>query len=85
MEYKSVKEIALLWNISDRRVRQLCVAGKVPGAYRNGRAWQIPSDAEKPEDGRTDRYSSYESSSFATELEEIENLKREIASRRPLT
>ena len=41
MEYKSVKEIALLWNISDRRVRQLCVDGKVPGAYRNGRAWLI--------------------------------------------
>ena len=84
MEYKSVKEIALLWNISDRRVRQLCVDGKVPGAYRNGRAWQIPSEAEKPEDGRSERY-SYESSSFAAELEEIENLKREIASRRPLT
>ena len=50
--YMTVKETATKWNISDRRVRMLCMCGKVKGAYKEGREWKIPRDAKKPEDGR---------------------------------
>ncbi len=52
MEYKSVKEIAQRWNISERRVRKLCSEGKIPDAQRKGKLWQIPSDSLKPLDRR---------------------------------
>lgn len=32
MKYLSVKEIAVLWNTSERSVRNYCAAGRVPGA-----------------------------------------------------
>ncbi len=31
MKYLSVKEIAALWNTSERSVRNYCAAGRVPG------------------------------------------------------
>lgn len=75
--YITVNQAAKKWGLSDRRVRNLCVAGKIPGAYREGRAWKIPSDATKPTDGR---YKSKESLIPIIE-EKLENLKK----RRPLT
>ena len=50
--YITVNQAAKKWGLSDRRVRNLCLAGRIPGAYREGRAWKIPSDAAKPTDGR---------------------------------
>ena len=75
--YITVNQAAKKWRLSDRRVRNLCVAGKIPGAYREGRAWKIPSDATKPTDGR---YKSKESLIPIIE-EKLEILKK----RRPLT
>lgn len=49
MRYLSVKEVALLWNISERSVRNYCAAGRVPGAFLTGKTWNIPEDAGKPE------------------------------------
>jgi len=48
----SVKEAAQKWDISQRRVRALCAEGKVSGAYRHGRNWYLPNEAQKPLDGR---------------------------------
>ena len=48
----SVKEAAQLWNISERRVTILCREGRISGAVKEGKAWQIPSDAQKPVDKR---------------------------------
>lgn len=56
MDYITTKKAALKWNISDRRVRILCSEGKVAGAKQPGRAWLIPSDANKPIDERTTRH-----------------------------
>lgn len=50
--YISVKEAAKKWGISERRVRVLCAEGKISGAYKDGRAWKIPADTNKPSDGR---------------------------------
>ena len=47
-----VKDVARLWNISERRVSALCKEGKIQGAVKYGKSWLIPVDAEKPEDSR---------------------------------
>ena len=75
--YISVKQAAEKWGISDRRVRILCSEGKISGVIREGRSYQIPAEAKKPEDGR---YKSPESL-----LESIDRKKAELDSRRPLT
>lgn len=48
----SSKEKAQQWGISERSVRTFCNDGRIPGAVKAGKSWQIPDDAEKPEDGR---------------------------------
>ncbi len=75
--FMTVKEASEKWGISDRRVRILCAEGKIFGAYQQGRAWKIPTDAVKPSDGR---YKSSESL-----LSMIDRKKLELDSRRPLT
>ncbi|MBR3254088.1 Fic family protein [Candidatus Saccharibacteria bacterium] len=47
--YLTVDEIATLWNISERSVRNYCAEGRVQGAVCRGGIWQIPADAKKPE------------------------------------
>ena len=55
---KSCKEMSAVWSISERRVREFCEEGKIPGAVKLGRQWQIPDGAERPADSRivTGRY-----------------------------
>ena len=48
----SVKEAARQWNITERRVAELCRSGRIEGTVRQGRSWQIPADASKPADKR---------------------------------
>lgn len=50
--YMSIKEVAEKWEITPRRVRVLCETGRIAGASKLGREWAIPSDAERPTDGR---------------------------------
>lgn len=49
MNFLSVSEIAKLWNLSERSVRNYCADGRIPGAYLVGKTWMIPSDAVKPD------------------------------------
>lgn len=76
MEYIKVSKAAEKWKLSARRVRILCAEGKIPGVIRNGNLYMIPSDAEKPRDGR------YKTPSI---FEEIERKKEMLSSMRPLT
>lgn len=48
MAYLSVAEIAKIWGLSERSVRNYCAAGRVPGAFLTGKTWNIPEDAQKP-------------------------------------
>ena len=73
----TVKQASERWGISDRRVRNLCAAGKIPGAYQEGRGWKIPQDAVKPADGR------YKSTTSLLEI--IDRKKKKLDSCRPLT
>lgn len=49
---KTCKQMADKWGISERTVNDLCKKGKIAGAVKNGRKWQIPDDAVRPSDGR---------------------------------
>ena len=46
MDYLSVSEAEKKWNISARRLQQLCKSGAINGAVKQGRSWLIPEDAE---------------------------------------
>lgn len=48
MEYKTVSEIAKLWNVSERTVRDYCASGRISGAKIAGKTWLIPTDTAKP-------------------------------------
>ena len=72
--YMSVKQAAEKWKISDRRVRVLCSEGKIPGVVREGRSWQIPENAKKPEDGR---YRSVETLFEAVSYTHLDVYKRQ--------
>ncbi len=49
MGFLSVAEIAKLWGVSERSVRNYCAQGRVPGAFLTGKTWNIPEGAAKPE------------------------------------
>ena len=52
MKYISAKEAASKWNITIRRVQDLCKNHSIDGAVRWGRDWMIPADANRPADRR---------------------------------
>lgn len=52
MDFITVQEIAIKWDISQRRVQKLCKEGRIQGVLRFGKSWMIPSDAKKPTDPR---------------------------------
>ena len=49
MKYLTSNEIAKVWNISERSVRDYCFKGRVVGAYLKGKTWMIPENAIKPD------------------------------------
>ena len=52
MEYMTASQASKKWNISQRRVQVLCADGRIPGVFKLGETWAIPSDVEKPNDNR---------------------------------
>ncbi|MFA5561359.1 MAG: Fic family protein [Eubacteriales bacterium] len=76
MEYIRVSKAAEEWGISSRRVRILCVEGKIPGVIRKGSLYMIPANAQKPLDGRRTR---------AGVLAEIAAKRDRLSEMRPLT
>jgi hypothetical protein len=49
---KNCKQLAIEWGLSERTINDLCKKGKIDGAIKVGRMWQISDDATKPVDGR---------------------------------
>lgn len=84
IKFASCAEIAGRWGVSSRRVRVLCEEGAIRGAVREGKLWRIPADAVKPSDGRSFRGSRLPAQ-VRRDLAEIDALKSELATRRPLT
>lgn len=52
MNYITIREAAIIWGISGRRIRQLIQDGRIPGAKKLGNTWSIPEDTAKPIDKR---------------------------------
>ena len=75
--YLGVKEIARLWNISERRVRVLCSEGRIEGAFKEGNIWRIPENAIKPSDKRINNPENL--------LELIDKKLKILNNMRPLT
>ena len=75
--YISTKEAAERWGISARRVRTLCNEGKITGAFKKGKLWMIPINAQKPEDKRVKKAENL--------LFKIEQNKNLLDNKRPLT
>ena len=48
----SVREAALKWGLTERRIAGMCRDGSILGAYKEGKTWYIPADASRPLDGR---------------------------------
>lgn len=46
------REMARKWDLSERAVAKMCKNGRIPGAVKAGKSWQIPEDALRPADGR---------------------------------
>lgn len=53
MAYISVKTFAEKYGVSERTARLYCAEGKIEGAFRTGRAWNIPDDAALPRRDKT--------------------------------
>lgn len=47
-EIMLVKEAALKWGLTERKLADMCWSGKIPGAYKDGKAWYIPVDSVRP-------------------------------------
>ena len=52
MEYLTVKEAGQKWGLTGRMVNYYCSTGRIKGSLKKGNLWLIPSNAEKPVDGR---------------------------------
>lgn len=52
VEYMSIADAAVKWNITKRRIQVLCIQQRIPGVCKIGNIWAIPKDAQKPADAR---------------------------------
>jgi len=52
MEYITVRQAAVKWGISERRIHKLCQDNRIDGQMRFSDVWMIPANAEKPFDRR---------------------------------
>ncbi|MCR1897484.1 Fic family protein [Irregularibacter muris] len=84
MQYITVKQASERWGISDRRVRVLCVEGRIQGVVRKGRSYLIPKDTLKPIDGRSLRGKKIPEQ-YAVLFMSIDEMKAELDRRHPLT
>lgn len=87
MEYMTTKETVQKWNISERRIRQLLIEGRIEGAVKVGKTWNIPKDAVKPVDKRVIKPDDNE---FIINIDinffdEVDRLKKELNSKRPIS
>ena len=46
-EVMTAKEAAAQWNITERRVNELCRTNRIKGAQKVEGRWQIPANAKK--------------------------------------
>lgn len=82
--YKTVKEIASIWGISERRVRVLCIEGRIEGVVKVGRSWNIPAEASKPIDYRNKKDINF-IGIYDIDFSGVDMLNDELNSLKPLS
>ena len=82
MDYMKVSEAAEKWRLSSRRVRILCAENRIEGVIRKGNLYMIPTNAQKPGDGRASASCKVPIGKL---LRQIDEKKRELSTKRPLT
>lgn len=85
MNDMTIKDASELWNISERRIRQLIQDGRIKGATKVGTTWSIPKDTVKPIDKRL----KLEKSDFIIDIpghffDAIDKKKKILDSKRPI-
>jgi excisionase family DNA binding protein len=85
MEYMTTKEAEKKWNISERRIRQLLQDGRIDGAVKVGRSWNIPVDAIKPADKRIITFdNNFKFNLDDNYFNEVDELNKKLNSKRPI-
>ena len=56
MKYINVKTASDRWKLTEKRITTLCRNGRIEGAKKEGGLWLIPDHAEKPMDGRRNKF-----------------------------
>lgn len=83
MEFRSARETARAWGVSERLVQRLCATGRIAGTQKLGGSWIVPADARKPEDPRKEKRAeadpSPEASSAPDEAERPGNAEAEAS------
>lgn len=59
MDYINSAECAKKWGIGPAMISKLCKSGRIEGAVKQGKAWMIPSTAEKPKDKRSGDFANF--------------------------
>lgn len=80
MAFITIKQASGIWQISERRIRTLCSEGRIEGAFLSGKTWNIPDDAQKPQDARVEKKEK-EKIYFG----KVDELKNKLDKLRPLT
>ena len=85
MGYITIKEAAINWNISERRIRQLIKDGRINGAVKVGTTWNIPEDVSKPIDKRVKIEENFKIDMPDDFFSEIDRKKKILDSKRPIS
>ena len=64
MEYLTTAEMSVQWNITPRRIGDLCADGRIDGAIKKGKTWLIPADSKKPSDKRFKKHETENANSL---------------------
>jgi len=84
MKYKTLKDLAAEWKISERRIRQLIEEGRIEGAAKVGKSWLVPSDVAKPRDTRVSVKADEFIIGLPKSLKDIDRKLELLNSKRPL-
>lgn len=85
MEYITIKEASKIWNISERRIRQLIQDGRINDAVKVGTTWSIPKDTSKPIDKRVKIENNFKIDIPENFFLEIDKKKKVLDSKRPIS
>lgn len=80
MAFITVKQASEKWGISERRIRTLCVEGRIDGVFMSGKTWNIPDNAQKPTDARVPKEEKTK-----IYFNKVDELKSQLDSCRPFT